>query len=108
MKEKKIRLKRILNIVFSVLKLVSGASEAAVSLGGNIIVKGDAIFHKNALREPVAFGERNCFSLVRVIGDFDKYMSFVIRIIIIAVNNPDGVIHLQAKFKAKTASGIEF
>ena len=88
--------------------LHSRTSETAVSFVGNIIIKSNSVFYKYSLTKSCTFIYRNGFVFVCVVCDFAEYMSLIIAVIIITVDNSDGIVHLHSELKSQTASRIKF
>lgn len=91
----------------SLLLFLGSASEAAVPDSFCVIIHGNAVFNENSLHKAVSRRKLYGFSFLGIIGNPCEDMAFVVRIKIVAVNDPYRIIQLQAVFKAKAASGIE-
>ena len=86
--------------------LHSRTSETAVSFVGNIIIKSNSVFYKYSLTKSCTFIYRNGFIFVCVVCDFAEYMSLIIAVIIITVDNSYCIIQLQSVLESQTTSWI--
>ena len=72
--------------------LLCGASEAAVALFGGIIILCDSKGQEDALHEPFPRGKLQGLAFVGIVGDFREDVSFVVGIVIVAVDNTNCIV----------------
>ena len=84
------------------------ASKAAFAHAASVIVECYAVLNEDTLRKSIEGAEGNGFVFVCIICNFNKDMPLVFGIIVIAVDNSDGVVELEAELKAKSASRVDF
>lgn len=87
--------------------LLPRRAEAAAADAVGVVVKGDAVLDEHALREGVARGERERLSLVGGIGELDEDVSLVRGVVIVAVDDADRVVELQAVFEPQPAARVD-
>ena len=77
------------------------AAKAALALSVRIVVFRDAVGQENTLREAPSSAPRQRLSLPVAVGHLDKDMPLVFGMDVIAVDNADRIVHLQAVFESQ-------
>lgn len=80
-------------------------SQTAVASCRSVIVKCDAERQKNPLTDRGAGFQLQNLTAIAIVGHLYKNMSFIVRVIIIAINYPNRIVHLQAVFKTQPGFG---
>lgn len=80
-------------------------SQTAVASCRSVIVKCDAERQKNPLTDRGAGFQLQNLTAIAIVGHLYKNMPFIVRVIIIAINYPNRIVHLQAVFKTQPGFG---
>lgn len=80
-------------------------SQTAVASCSSVIVKCDAERQKNPLTDRGAGFQLQNLTAIAIVGHLYKNMPFIVRVIIIAINYPNRIVHLQAVFKTQPGFG---
>ena len=84
-----------------------GRTQTAVADALRIIVYRDAERQEDALCKRCSGRDEQTLSLAVVVGHAHEDVSFVVRTGVIAVNDADGIIELEAVFKTQAAARID-
>lgn len=79
--------------------LFACAAKAARALAVCIVILRNTKGQKDTLYKGIAHADRQIMALTVPVGHFDKDMAFVFRLAVVAVDNANRVVHLQAVFE---------
>ena len=80
--------------------LLRRTSKPAISHICHIIIYGNPVLNEDSLHKACICLQFYHFILIGIICQLGKNMAFIVRIKIIAVNNPHRIIQLQTEFKS--------